>query len=513
MRSSPSLLQRVFHHLVLAAALAALAACTTAPIAPQQTLTGQEGAVVVKLITNSPGENDPAETLSILHLERVLAAGEKQTGRDLVTLVRTRHATYTTAVFSGMVIPGRYVIKTAGGNRGNVTYTFPIDAKFGSFDVVKGEVTLLGTLLIQPRMGTRFVVAYVPPEAELRQTFETLYPALAAQTQGHPTHSFLPTIDLERRAALASEVKRSASLWNGLAQTADGEFMAGSKVGKVLWRKAGETRWKELDVGSWREVLSVRPFRGGILAAGEEGLLRHSVDEGRTWKSLIPPDTGLIQLAHPLRDGSLVVFSRREGLWSTYVAEDVDSGKWRKLGEFSDTRSINVPWMRTMTVSLPDAAGVMMPNGDLHITDGKSITRTSNGQSTIDVNALPDGTLISQTVLMTKTTLLSKDTGKTWADLDTSRFVVAIAFKDAQTAYAVAPIAPGLLPGPLGLMTTRDGGKSWSHTGSSPGLTGAYAVRQMMVDRADGSLLAFLPDNAIVRSADEGKSWKIVKDN
>ncbi|MNW14576.1 hypothetical protein D3C71_2128340 [compost metagenome] len=62
-------------------------------------------------------------------------------------------------------------------------------------------------------------------------------------------------------------------------------------------------------------------------------------------------------------------------------------------------------------------------------------------------------------------------------------------------------------------MTTRDGGKSWSHTGSSPGLTGAYAVRQMMVDRADGSLLAFLPDNAIVRSADEGKSWKIVKDN
>lgn len=503
----------MLHYLLLLAASAVLLACGTAPIASQQTLTGQEGAVVVKLITNSPGENDPAESLSALHLERVLAPGEKQTGRDLVTLVRTRQATYTTAVFSGMVIPGRYVIKRATGGQGNMVYTFPIDAKFGSFDVVKGEVTLLGTLLIQPRMGTRFVIAYVPPEEELQKTFETLYPALAAQTRGRATHSFIPTADLELRAALAPEAKRLASLWNGLAQIGDGEFMAGSKLGKVLWRKAGETRWKELDVGSWREVLSVRPFRGGLLAAGEEGLLRHSVDEGRTWKALVPPDDGLIQLAQPLRDGSLVAFSRRDRVWSAYLSEDLDGGKWRKLGEFPDTQSINVPWKRTMVVSLPNSAGVMMPNGDLHMTDGKTVTRVSTGQSTLELNALPDGTLVSQTVLMTKSTLLSTDAGKTWNDLNTSRFVVTLAFKDTKTAYAVSPISPGVFPGPLGLMTTRDGGKSWSHTGSSPGLTGPYAVRQMMVDRSDGSLLAFLPDNAIVRSVDEGKNWRIVKDD
>lgn len=62
-------------------------------------------------------------------------------------------------------------------------------------------------------------------------------------------------------------------------------------------------------------------------------------------------------------------------------------------------------------------------------------------------------------------------------------------------------------------MTTRDGEKIWSHTGSSPGLTGPYVVRQMMVDRSDGSLLAFLSDNAIVRSTDEGKTWRIMKDD
>lgn len=256
-------ISRLLHGLVLLLAALLLAACSAAPIAPEQTLTGQEGAVVMKLITNSPGETDPAETLSAVRLERVLESGEKQTGRDIVVLTRTRKATYTTAVFSGMVAPGRYIIKSITGASGNMSYFYPIDAKFGSFDVVRGEVTLLGTLLIQPRLGTRFVVAYVPPEAELQKTFETLYPALAAQTRGRPQHGFVPTLDLDRRAALAPQVKRLASIWHGLTQTADGEFMAGSKLGKVLWRKSGESRWKELDVGSWREVLSVRPTAAG----------------------------------------------------------------------------------------------------------------------------------------------------------------------------------------------------------------------------------------------------------
>ncbi|KAF1067185.1 hypothetical protein [Variovorax sp.] len=56
-------------------------------------------------------------------------------------------------------------------------------------------------------------------------------------------------------------------------------------------------------------------------------------------------------------------------------------------------------------------------------------------------------------------------------------------------------------------------GQDQTHTGGSPSITGPQAVRQMMVDRSDGSLIAFLPDNLILRSADEGKSWKIVKDN
>lgn len=513
MNSCTSLVYWLLRRLGVVAVVAVLAACTTAPISSQQTLTGQEGAVVVKLITNGSAEIDPAESLTVLNLERVLTPGEKPTGRDRAILVRTRVATHTTAVFSGMVNPGRYVVKNAMGLRGNMHYTFPIDAKFGTFEVVNGEVTLLGTLLIQPQFGNRFVVAYVPPDAELQKTFETLYPALASQTQGRKVRGFDPTPDLERRAALAPESKRRASLWNGLTQTSDGEFMAGSKLGKVLWRPAGQIGWRELDAGTWREVLSARPYRGGILAAGEEGLLRLTMDEGRSWRSLIPPDDALIQVAQPMPDGSVIAFARRDRVWSAYRTEDLDAGAWHKLGEFADTASINLPWMRPTAVSMRASVGLMLPNGDLHVADGKTLVRLGSGQSTLDVTPLPDGSLVSQTAVVAKTTMLSRDAGRTWVDLNTSRFVVAIAFKDTQTAYAVAPISPGVFPGPFGLMTTRDRGRKWEHTGMSPGLTGPYAVRQLMVDRSDGSLLAFLPDNAIVRSTDEGKSWKFVKDN
>ena len=504
---------RALGTIALLPAIMILAACTAAPISPQQTLNGNEGAVVIKLIANSGGEFDPAESLSLLRLERLLPTGEKLTGRDVPTLIRTRQGTNSTAVFSGMVPPGRYIVKDAQGSQGNTTYTFPIDSRFGTFEVVRGEVSLLGTLLVQPQLGTRFVMGYIPPNDEFQRTFETLYPALAAQAGKSRTHGFDATADLQRRAVMAKELKGSASLWNGLAQHANGEFTAGSRLGKVLWRKAGTARWKELDVGTWSEVMAVRPYRDGLLAAGEEGLLRHSVDEGRSWKALTPPDEALIQLAEPLSDGTVVAFARRDRLWSAYASNDLEAGHWRKIGEFPDTASINVAWKRPSAVSMTNGAGLMLPNGDLYVTDGKSVTRAGSGQTTLDIASLPDGTLISQVAPLTRTTLLSKDNGMTWTDLNTSRFVVAIAFKDAQTAYAVAPIAPGVFAGEIGLMTTRDGGKTWSHTGQPPGLTGARSVRQMMVDRSDGSLLAFLPDNVIVRSADEGKSWKFAKDN
>jgi photosystem II stability/assembly factor-like uncharacterized protein len=175
-------------------------------------------------------------------------------------------------------------------------------------------------------------------------------------------------------------------------------------------------------------------------------------------------------------------------------------------------RSINVPWSRSKGVALQDALAVSMPEGTLFVVDEKAIVKAGSNASTADMAAMPDGTLVSQVMPFVRSTMVSKDRGNTWTDLNTSRFMLVITFKDAQTAYAVSPVDPGMYPGKFGLMTSRDGGRSWTHTGSHPGLTQPQDVQQLVVDRSNGALLAFLKDNAIVQSTDEGKTWKTVKD-
>ena len=249
-----------------------LAACGTTPITSEQKLTGQEGAVVLKLITNGSGASDPAETLSSISLKRETPPGPRAAANETVTLVRTRAVTHTTAVFSGMVLPGRYQVMNAVGSSGNTTYTFPLAPRLSSFEVKEGEVSLLGTVLIQPLEGSRFVVGYIAPDADLTETFEQLFPALAEQTRGKPIHTFEATPEMSRSAEIAPQFKQMASAFNGLKIMDDGAIVAGSKVGRVVWRKAGERQWRRLNVGSWKEVLTVRAYRGGLLAAGEEGL-------------------------------------------------------------------------------------------------------------------------------------------------------------------------------------------------------------------------------------------------
>jgi photosystem II stability/assembly factor-like uncharacterized protein len=107
---------------------------------------------------------------------------------------------------------------------------------------------------------------------------------------------------------------------------------------------------------------------------------------------------------------------------------------------------------------------------------------------------------------LTRSTLISSDGGKTWRDMNTSRFVLAITFANATTAYAVAPIAPGILPGAYGLMVSRDGAKTWKQAGVLPGQEASNDTR-LRVDPSDGTLLAFMIDGRILRSADEGKTW------
>jgi hypothetical protein len=118
----------------LAVVLAFLTGCATSPppISSAQTLSGQAGAVVIRLITNGAEANDPTETLSSLTLKRDVPPGVQASAEDTAILRRTREMTNSTAVFSGMVAPGRYRLSHANGFFANTTYTFPLAGRLGS---------------------------------------------------------------------------------------------------------------------------------------------------------------------------------------------------------------------------------------------------------------------------------------------------------------------------------------------------------------------------------------------
>jgi photosystem II stability/assembly factor-like uncharacterized protein len=493
--------------------VAALAAgCATAtlppPISTDAKLTGQEGAVVFKFITNGIGTSDPAETLSSVTVMREAPAGTQPSSTDRAVLTRTRSVFNSTAVFSGMIAPGTYRLLHANGMQGNMSYTFPLGSVSSRFEVKKDEVTLLGTLLVQPLEGTRFVIGHVPPDAELNKTFELLFPALAQQTRGKPVNTFEPSPELARRAQFAPQFRQLTTAYNGLKAHTDGSLLAGSKMGRAIWRKAGDSRWRTLQIDTWREVLSLRAYRNGLLAAGEEGLLQFTADEGKTWQVLTPPEQSLIAAAEPIAGGKVLALARRDTHWTAYVSDDAMAGQWRKIGSFEQERSLNVPWQNAIALASGNLVGVMMPNGNFPVVDGitEKIERRSTGVSTFGAQAMPDGMLLVMGGTMTRSAMVSVDGGKTWTDLNTSRFIGVITFVDPRTAYAIAPVDPGLFAGAYALMVTRDGAKTWKKTGEVPGGTPGLA-QSLFYDRSDGSLLAFMQNGTVLRSGDEGKTW------
>lgn len=490
--------------------LAVVTGCATSPppISSAQTLSGQEGAVVIRLITNGAEANDPTETLSSLTLRRDIPAGVQATAEDTAILRRTREMTNSTAVFSGMVAPGRYRLVHATGSFANTTYTFPLAGRLGRFEVKPREISLLGTMLVQPQAGQRFLVGYLAPDAELANTVKTLFPALAEQTRGQAPNQFEPSAELTFSATLAPAFRNLTTALNGIESTADGSLLAGSKMGRVIWRKPGEPLARALQIDTWLEVLSVRPYRQGLLAAGEEGLLRHSSDEGKTWQTLPAPAAGMIAAAEPLANGKLLALVRRGTQWSAHVSDDPFVGGWRALASFEQERSINMPWQNAIVLAGRDRAGVFMPNGEFLVVDGNTgaLERRSIGVTTSGAQLLADGTLLAQGGNLVRTTFVSTDGGRQWRDLDTSRFVTAITAANAQTFYAVAPIDPGLFAGTYALMVSRDGAKTWKKAGEVPGGNPAL-VRSLLIDRHDGALLAVLSQGRVMRSTDEGATW------
>lgn len=454
---------------------------------------------------------DPAETVSMVSIRKLKSASYPVDARpEVYTLFRTQKSTHTTAIFSGMVPAGRYTLVRATGVQGNTTYSFPLEIMVSQFEVKTNQVSFLGTLVIHPLEGKRFNVGYVPPDGEMQETFEQLFPSMAQQTKGQPFNAMEMTPLMRQRSELAPYFKPLTTAMNGMFQSDSGDFYYGSKLGTAYWRKAGTKSWRFVDVGSWREVLTLRPLGSALVAAGEEGLLRYSVDEGKTWASLVPPEHGSIHALIPTGGGKVAALVKRDDLWTVYTSSDLWKGRWQKLDSFPHESSINIPWQRSPhIISTPSWLGVMMPNGILYGVDLKTeklSRRANNSFSARDLISLGGDSILLKGVRFATTFLISDDLGQTWTELPLSRFPGFVAAKDRRNLFALTSEG-GVSGGQIQMKGSRDGGVTWSVTGTPPTKPGWVSIVGMQIDKYDGSLLLFYKDGNRMRSQDEGKTW------
>lgn len=313
---------------------------------------------------------------------------------------------------------------------------------------------------------------------------------------------------LDLDAARAPAFRGVSTRLNDVHLTADGSLLAGSKMGRVIWRKAGEKVIRKLQVDTWLEILSVRAYRNGLLVAGEEGLLRYSDNEGKTWKALVAPTPGIVAAIEPTSDGKLLALIQRGKQWSVHVSDDPMAGGWRELASF-ERILLSLRGGDPLAVAGSGRVGAMMTNGEFFVVDGttEKLERHSSGAGVAYVQWLGDGTLIARAESRRGSSVRSTDGGRHWVELNTYNDTVAVTAADAQVFYAVAPNAPGLVIGAkMALMVSRDGTKTWSQSGSVPGGS-PFDVRNLLFDHTDSSLLAILSDGRVMRSTDEGQTW------
>lgn len=498
---------------------AGCSATVAPPIADKQALTDSQGAVVFKLV-NSGQDGGPSDFLTSIKLEKEKLPGEAQEGRPTsFVLYRSRLSSHSTAVFSGMLPAGRYAVLEASGGSPDegATYRFPMESMLSSFDVKAGEVSLLGTLLVHPVGGRRFTVTLLPPEEELFETFQSVFPTMARQSKERQFSTLDRKPDLQQGTSSIDEFNKSLALAEypaigGVWQSSDGAFFAGGKIGRAYWRNAGDTRWRELNVGSWRQVLVLRPYRNGLIAAGEEGLLRMSADQGRTWSRLDSPDRGVIYGLVTLPNGKALAVTRIQSEWNAYTSEDLVTGRWTKIGSFKqESQSASTHQPLSFVVSMGEKIGVMTAGGTFYVVDGgtERIQIIDGGKSVSGLSIQPDGLLL-RVGGFPRSFSISHDGGNKWAELNLSRFTLAVAAKNRTTIYAVSLPKSQLFTSPkteYALMTSRDGGLTWNQTGLSPERYKGTTIRNMLVDHFDGSLWVFMANGKSMRSRDEGKTW------
>jgi hypothetical protein len=395
------------------------------------------------------------------------------------------------------------------------------------FDVKPGVVSYLGTVFYSQTVNagsksedsvTDWAWQSVPNLPQGRRQLAASFPEASSAAKDLVSgwvETSGPDSDLERLRKIKSN---STGFYQPSKYGVDG-FYFGSQNGVVKrWRSSGSIEL--LDTGADFVIDSVLEVDSRtLMAGGEAGTLKVSLDAGRTWvdrsaglpwgivHGLLLLENGDVAFAVSLPE-SVAVFEGKPA-----------SGDWKKLGEFP-LRFATWTGMRGVRPELfrnQSRLFLTLPSNHLAVLNPSSqssqVMETPGSFLTFKVS--PDGVL---RCTCTKAILLSPyeshDLGKTWTGSDFSRYMVLPEFRDGLHGVSAQLVRS---PEKSGINMTADGGKTWQFThvkemgvawwSATYSDDGSVILLDSVQINAAGAISLFL------YSRDDGKTWQLMPTN
>lgn len=509
----------------------ALAACTAqSPKVGRDTkITANYG--VVALTVQNKLVSDDLFSEYLFEWKRAFIKGGKSSMQ--VELLARKEGMSDSIVFFAQVPPGTYSLEQLSSLQGyGRYYTLSFPAEDFRFTVKANRVTNLGTLVtaIMPKGGfssdARILRGVSPSDVEMRDYLRGAFPTILQQQGDEPFQTWTHPEAVAKTQEFADRIRRFAVGVNSPVRAKDGTYYAGAPMGMV-WRRTSTGSWESFDTGYRREITALGALAdGSLLAAAEGGVVLHSTDRGANWKNLgVLPSYGNVLAVGEFAKGRLYALVREQKAVQLLVAEQPE-GPWRAEAPITGPLSGGLGSPATIAArgyAAGSRVAVVVKEQVVKIYDSATgkWTELALPEDVDTIDGTPDGAIFVGYKLPPpkgkKAAAGEKkdspgvlrrtvDGGVTWEDAgpyDTK--LQSFAFFSSSTLLRKtdrAPDDPKGYPTEHTIAYSADGGKTWADYD----LEKRYFMPTS--GAMDGERLMLFYRDAVVVSADKGKTWK-----
>lgn len=264
-----------------------------------QELPPQTGFMVVQVVSNSSDPEFIWEKLSVWSVqEKKVYYVSREEARGLGDGEMS-----STSYFAIALQPGIYWLDSISythsthslGYTYRNTYTATLHDKLSKFEIKAGQATNLGTIIYVPKdslmYSKRYFILHENNANEFKALLKHKYPQVAQQVLSRPLLGWERMPAEVANKKLVRAMKKHLARLNPFYEATNGEIYSGSRLGQIYVRSKNG-RWRNIDTGITREILSVAVASDGRIYAAGERVLLYSDNHGRSWRELPLPDQG-----------------------------------------------------------------------------------------------------------------------------------------------------------------------------------------------------------------------------